>query len=184
MKIILAGDSLTEGMNVSKYFSGNEVINKGVYGDNLEGLLARLDADIISQEPDLLFILIGTNDFALGRGNTEILSSFKKMIDRLSASLPCTEIYITSLLPTRNIENRPNERIDDLNRHLEVLVAEANFGFLSLSEVFKDEKGMLREEATTDGLHLSETGYKLWAGVLNEYIEFHEEKRRRIARSR
>ncbi len=178
MKIIIAGDSLTEGMKVSEYFAGYNMRNMGVYGDNLEGLTARLERDVIAHRPDLLFILIGTNDFALGRSNTEILAGFKKMTDKLSASLNSNDIYITSLLPTRNIENRPNHRIDDLNRHLEVLATEANFGFLSLNERFKDSEGMLREDATTDGLHLSEKGYEIWAEVLGEYIQFHQSKRK------
>lgn len=181
MNIILAGDSLTEGMDVARYFTGSNVINKGVYGDNLEGLSARLDRDVISQAPDLLFILIGTNDFALAYSNNEILAGFKKMADKLSSALSGTVIYIASLLPTRNIENRPNDRIDELNRHLEVQVQEANLGFLALNDIFKDEAGLLRKDATTDGLHLSGKGYKIWADVLNEYIRFYEKKKGKTA---
>ncbi|MCK6614179.1 MAG: GDSL-type esterase/lipase family protein [Ignavibacteriaceae bacterium] len=178
MNIILAGDSLTEGMNVTAHLPGYRVLNKGVYGDNLEGLISRLHRDVISNNPDLLFILIGTNDFALGRSNAEMMISFKKMIDQLAGSLPDCSIYISSLLPTREIENRPNERIEEINRHLEVLVNEAGFGFLPLHEVFTDESGMLRKEATTDGLHLSKKGYNLWAEVLEKYIRFHQSERK------
>lgn len=43
--------------------TGFEVINKGVNGDTTTGILNRFPEDVISHNPDLVFILTGTNDF-------------------------------------------------------------------------------------------------------------------------
>ncbi|MFC7394559.1 SGNH/GDSL hydrolase family protein [Scopulibacillus cellulosilyticus] len=79
MKIICFGDSVTRGVS---YVRGrlrilketypsilqellgdqNEVINKGVFNDNSDLLLKRLDKDVISEKPDVVLIQIGGND--------------------------------------------------------------------------------------------------------------------------
>lgn len=83
MKIICFGDSLTRGVSVAKgrlriikqnypaflqqLFSEDKetnvtVINKGVFNDNSDLLLSRVDKDVIGQQPDYAIIEIGGND--------------------------------------------------------------------------------------------------------------------------
>ncbi|MFS0781448.1 SGNH/GDSL hydrolase family protein [Bacillus sp. 1P06AnD] len=82
MRIICFGDSLTRGVSIVKgrmrilkdnypalladFFQKKEksveVLNKGVFNDNSDLLLARLEKDVISLKPDLAIIGIGGND--------------------------------------------------------------------------------------------------------------------------
>ncbi|MBL5772453.1 SGNH/GDSL hydrolase family protein [Bacillus sporothermodurans] len=83
MKIICFGDSLTRGVSVVKgrlriikenypsflqafFLSNNrenvEVVNKGVFNDNSDLLMARLTKDVINEKPDYTIIGIGGND--------------------------------------------------------------------------------------------------------------------------
>ncbi|MFY4776568.1 SGNH/GDSL hydrolase family protein [Metabacillus sp. RGM 3146] len=82
MKIICFGDSLTRGVSLVKgrlriikknypyyleEFLSNKkstitVINKGVFNDNSDFLLKRLEKDVIEENPDYVIILIGGND--------------------------------------------------------------------------------------------------------------------------
>ncbi|WP_050615368.1 SGNH/GDSL hydrolase family protein [Bacillus testis] len=82
MKIICFGDSLTRGVSFAKgrlrilkknypailqnIFSRGghdiEVINKGVFNDDSDKLLERVDKDVIELKPDLVIIGIGGND--------------------------------------------------------------------------------------------------------------------------
>ena len=83
MKIIFFGDSITEGgRDRSDPASlGNEyvdifynklrnlyedtsftVLNRGVSGDRIADLAARLDADVLSEKPDAVVLLAGVND--------------------------------------------------------------------------------------------------------------------------
>ncbi|RIV23132.1 SGNH/GDSL hydrolase family protein [Alicyclobacillaceae bacterium I2511] len=39
-----------------------EVLNRGVFNDNSDGLLARLEKDVLAQHPDVVLIAIGGND--------------------------------------------------------------------------------------------------------------------------
>jgi isoamyl acetate esterase len=81
MKIICLGDSLTRGVSFIKgrfrivkesypsvlqqLFSTTTsvtVINKGIFNDNSDLLVQRLNKDVISENPDYVIILIGGND--------------------------------------------------------------------------------------------------------------------------
>nr|WP_268239381.1 SGNH/GDSL hydrolase family protein [Sporolactobacillus putidus] len=79
LKIVCFGDSVTRGITfVSGRFkiirenypallqrflgSGDEVINKGVFNDNSDLLVRRLDKDVLQLHPDLVLINIGGND--------------------------------------------------------------------------------------------------------------------------
>ncbi|MBC8228716.1 hypothetical protein H8E77_04100, partial [bacterium] len=85
-KVIVAiGDSITQGdtqftllehrntiqggwvtrlrNRLQEYFPDEyEVINRGINGDNVQGVLNRLNRDVISKQPSIVIIGIGTND--------------------------------------------------------------------------------------------------------------------------
>lgn len=83
MKIVCFGDSLTRGVSLvkgrarilkenypallEKFFSKNVsddivVLNKGVFNDNSDLLVKRVEKDVISEEPNYVLINIGGND--------------------------------------------------------------------------------------------------------------------------
>ncbi|MBM7646168.1 lysophospholipase L1-like esterase [Scopulibacillus daqui] len=79
MKIVCFGDSVTRGVSyirgrlriiketypsiLQEYLGDqNEVLNKGVFNDNSDLLVKRLDKDVLSQKPDAVLIQIGGND--------------------------------------------------------------------------------------------------------------------------
>src|SRR4051794_34658145 len=69
--IILLGDSITEGFNVSKHFPDRHVLNRGIGADIIgnklpesdhRGILRRMDESIFDCNPSDVFLLIGIND--------------------------------------------------------------------------------------------------------------------------
>lgn len=170
-KILLVGDSLTEGFKVKEYLPEYAIINRGIYGDNTVGVLERLQKDISDAKPDAIFFLIGTNDLALERTIDEIAQNIELMINQ-SLSFPFVKnIFITSLLPTRNIENRPNSTINELNNLLLKLTSEYSLKYFNLNLSFIDEDGMLKSDFTNDGLHLTHLAYIEWANLLKIEID-------------
>jgi acyl-CoA thioesterase I len=68
MKIVCFGDSITRGQfsfnwvkRLSNEFTNHTFINSGINGELTYHLLQRVD-DVKNQYPDLIFILVGTND--------------------------------------------------------------------------------------------------------------------------
>ncbi len=169
-KIIFVGDSLTEGFDLQKYFPGLEVINKGVYGDNTSGVIKRLKRDVISENPKQVFLLIGTNDFALKRSIDEIASNIYIIISILKEHIPSNRIYLLSLFPTLNIENRSNRKIKLLNAKIKIISDVSKTNFCDLHYYFVNKAGNMYKKYTVDGLHLSEKGYDLWSTLMNRYL--------------
>lgn len=54
----------------------------GVSGNSSTQLLARFDADVIAKAPDLVFILIGTNDISAGTSTATIIANIQEMVTR------------------------------------------------------------------------------------------------------
>lgn len=91
MKIVCIGDSITYGYSLNRedtwtYIcqakTGFEIINKGINGDTIIGMLSRFDRDVIKEKPDIIFIMGGSNDIFLSNSYVNIKSSLASMIQQ------------------------------------------------------------------------------------------------------
>ena len=87
--MILIGDSLTFGYGVAKskgwvYRLNKEynlnLLNKGVNGSTSTDMLSRFTADVISKNPNSIFIMAGTNDFLTNRSLKSVLDNIELMV--------------------------------------------------------------------------------------------------------
>ncbi len=69
MKIVFLGDSLTWGGyggnfvdEVRRLLPDHEIINAGEGGNTVLNLLRRLERDVLSHQPDAVFVMVGGND--------------------------------------------------------------------------------------------------------------------------
>ncbi len=170
-KVLLLGDSITEAFKTKTHLPEYNIINRGVYGDNSVNLIARLDNELANAQVDCAFILIGTNDFAVGCVDRQILQNLRTILNRLSQLIKPENIVLISILPTLNIDNRSNERIDIVNNQLKELALELGTHYWDLNAGMKDAIGQMKAEYTNDGLHLSEKAYAFWAEQLKIYID-------------
>ena len=164
------GDSITAGFDTQALLSEFSIINKGLSANNSTHLLKRLERDLLASYPDIIFILIGTNDIAAGFTDTEILSNINIILEITSEKLSKSKIFATSILPTRNNELRPNERIRGLNKKIQMITEELKVNYLDLYSIFVDDTGQLGKELTNDGLHLNEKAYLKWADFLKNFL--------------
>jgi len=169
-KILLMGDSITASFDTQTLLPEFSIINKGLSGNNSTHLLKRLHSDLLPSYPDIILILIGTNDIAAGFTDTEILFNINIILEITSEKLSKSKIFITSILPTRNNEPRPNERIRGLNKKIQLKAKKMKVNYLDLYSIFVDDTGQLCKELTNDGLHLNEKAYLKWADFLNNFL--------------
>ncbi len=95
--IIALGDSIVKGNGSSPgedFVSelsrriNRPIINKGVSGDTTRDVLARLEADVLTQNPKVVILFVGGNDFLPEKGGVDIpeaetFQNIKTMIDRI-----------------------------------------------------------------------------------------------------
>ena len=94
LDVIFLGDSLTFGYGVPKdncwvtkiinYYNFNG-LNKGINGDTTASMLSRFDKDVLKYNPNIIFIMGGSNDLLLCRTIPYITENIELMIqDSLS----------------------------------------------------------------------------------------------------
>lgn len=94
LKIVCIGNSLTEGYggggtnwpDVWKDLSGHDIINKGISGETSGQMLARFNADVVSQSPNYCIIECGTNDCHLGVPLATCKSNIQAMVSACLAN--------------------------------------------------------------------------------------------------
>jgi len=86
-----------------KDFLNQELIldNKGIPGDTFKGALARLEEDVLREEPDLLVTAYGLNDLRQGRSSDDILADYATLLDRVRSQLDVTAIVLVTVFPMR-----------------------------------------------------------------------------------
>jgi lysophospholipase L1-like esterase len=174
--IIFLGNSLTQGGDWSAWFPAQKPANRGISGDNTEGVLARLD-EITEAKPAKLFLMIGINDISQNYKNDYLCKNFEKIIRKVLTESPETTIYIQSILPVNNDFGRykklinKEKQIETLNIRLNKLCIKENIRYVNLYPLFLQQKRKLNPAYTTDGLHLNNEGYQVWINGISSLIE-------------
>lgn len=174
--IVLLGDSLTYGYGVHKkeswayklnYIENLNVINKGVNGSTTTDMLNRFTKDVINLNPDIIFIMGGTNDVLSNKNLSFAINNIKLMIKE---GLTITKNIIIGIPPTvyktNNsyfisfetydyvFENLKKLRLNLINLCEELKVSYIDFFTeTSLSEYYND--------IFIDGVHLNALGNNL-----------------------
>lgn len=169
-EIIFLGNSLTFGCEWAELLNNPAVKNRGIGGDNTEGILERLD-EITESKPKKIFINVGTNDLDFKMKISEIHQNYVKIINNIKTSSPNTKIYIQSVLPTNNHVRRNNDSIIVLNKKLNEFALQNSIVYINLFDSFLDNKHRLDMKYSFDGLHLNGEGYLVWKKLVESYVE-------------
>ena len=83
----------------------------------------------------------------------------------VNAELPSLSPWVREILATRT-----NGAIRETNEKLRLMAEKFGYRYIDANGGLTDEKGNLRAELTTDGIHMHAGGYKSVFQVLKEYI--------------
>lgn len=171
-EIIFLGNSITDQCEWHELFNNIDIKNRGIGGDDTDGILERLN-EVTESKPLKVFIMIGTNDLAYGKTVEYVIENYKKIIERIQSSSPETMIYIQSVLPVDYAIHytRPIADIMKINYQLKTIVEQKNLTYIDLFSVFKTDQDKLNPEYSFDGLHLNGRGYQVWEKEIIKYIE-------------
>lgn len=170
---IFLGNSITEMGNWGKLLNDTTVLNRGIGGDITYGLLKRLD-DITDREPKKLFMLIGINDIGKDIPDSVIAYNYFKAIKQIHAKSPGTKIYVQSILPLNTLhKNFPQhydkaQHIPIVNAMLKANAKAMDYTYITLTPLFIDSNGRLKDEYTYEGLHLKPEAYVIWVDYLKK----------------
>jgi lipolytic protein G-D-S-L family len=183
-KIVLLGDSLTEEFPLRELLPDFYVYNRGYSGDTSEDLENRLSYSCYSYLPRAVFLQIGTNDLAKGRTPEQTTERIRQVCSSLRRKFPKMSLYVLSLYPMNvsaekfrrgvtfgMVNMRTNAQIRETNKRLKKMCEEKGYPYVDVFSSLTDESGELREEFSSDGLHLTVKGYSAVAKILYPYLK-------------
>lgn len=209
MKIVLFGDSITDmgrnrecpvgdcwsyGIGYPSVIASKlseidplefQVINKGISGDRIVDLYARIKLDVWNLQPDVLSILIGINDVwheTINQNGVDIVryeKFYRMIIEETKARVPNVKIMLCEpfVLKGTATEDRL-EKLNEIREYAKVikkLAQEYDVCFVPLQDKL-DEMSAKYNEAIYlfDGVHPNIAGATLianeWMKVFNENI--------------
>ena len=177
--IIFIGDSIIEYYPLQELLGTSKaIVNRGIRGYQTGLLLDNLDAHLYGDAVDQIVILIGTNDIGKDIPMNEALNNLESVIQTISRDYPLSQIKLVSILPVNEGEDfkqtvyiRTNEKIKAWNQAYQDLAsAYMQVEFVPVFENLLDQKSQLKSDFTTDGLHLSVSGYQALSNTLKKYI--------------
>ena len=177
--IIFIGDSIVEYYPLQELLGTTKtIVNRGIRGYQTELLLDNLDAHLYGDAVDQIVLLIGTNDIGKDIPMSQALTNLESVIQSISRDYPLSQIKLVSILPVNEGEDfkqtvyiRTNEKIKAWNQaYQELASVYMQVEFVPVFENLLDQKGQLKSDFTTDGLHLSVSGYQALSSTLKKYI--------------
>lgn len=178
MKILCIGDSNTYGYDPRSYFgdrypaevrwtdrlTGHEVINCGVNGMTVPRVPSRFAGQIRLHEPDLVIVMLGTNDLFSGLSAEQIACRMDAFLDSIM------DTGVSVLLISPPVLEYGEWVMDDD-------IAEESQGLGEAYRELAERKGCMFAdsgewdiEMSFDGVHFSPEGHAVFAQKLNEIL--------------
>ncbi len=166
--IYLIGDSLIEFNDWQSSFLSCQVKNFGFAGESVAGLLARLPTILAHQQPDLLLIMIGTNNIVME--DYFFLPDYQEIIDQVRAAYPDCKIIVNSLLPM-DLPWLADTAVARMNGQLAGLAQRSGATYLDAYNSFYQNGRINSDYFEADKIHLSPAGYSCWEEVIAELLD-------------
>jgi len=161
-----------------------DLIGAGIGGNKVYDLYLRLEDDVLSKKPDLVFIYVGINDvwhkksFGTGTDPDKFEKFYNKIIDKLQAA--GAKVVICTPTVVGEKKNYVNELDGDLNKYAEIIRGIAKNKKVELIDLHKniidyinahnpEDKG--KDILTVDGVHMNDEGNKFLAEQFYPFIK-------------
>ncbi|HRO45405.1 SGNH/GDSL hydrolase family protein [Agriterribacter sp.] len=197
-KVIFFGDSITQaGVAPNGYITllqqmlvkdgkdkAFDLIGAGIGGNKIYDLYLRLEEDVLSKKPDLIFIYVGINDvwhkrsFGTGTDPDKFERFYNKIIDKIQATGATVVICTPTVVGEK--KGYVNELDGDLNKYSEIVRRIAKNKKVELIDLHKNIIDYINSHnpedknsgiLTTDGVHMNDEGNRFLAEQFWGYIK-------------
>lgn len=140
--------------------------------DLKDGTKGTLLQKLFEKQYGKIYILLGINEISF---EPEYFAElYSEMLDKIAENEPDAEIYIMSLTPVTEKKSGEGylfsaERIAQYNEKLYALAQDRGCRYVDLVEALADESGFLPAAESTDGIHLKQDKYPVWADYLRTH---------------
>jgi lysophospholipase L1-like esterase len=186
--VYFEGDSITRRWGTSdaayrtffdhwtRSFFGWNAANFGWGGDTVQNILWRLTrGELDGVRPKVIVVMAGTNNVGgMPRDGVDaavvelVTNGMKAVLDLMQGQAPDATVILMGITP--RIDSRGGASvmptIDAINERYAQLADGRRIRYVNINARLARDDGGPRESVTVDGLHLSLTGYQVWADAL------------------
>ena len=172
-RIVFAGDSIVHGGPWQYWLPEHYVTNFAFPGHTTADMDDLVD-DIVASQPELLIVMIGTNDFGKHRlSEDEVIRNILNVAKKLKANLAHTPVIWHSLTPR---SDEFSQSMIEVNEKIRPELEKLGFIYHDIFSLLKsksEDKLELKycEDPDTFGLHLNNLGYEKWYESLGSLID-------------
>lgn len=172
--LLVGSSSFTKWQDVSEYFPGKTIINRGFGGSRLTDLNYYSEDLLNPYQPKQIIVYCGENDFAddAKLKADAVVDRFKTFYRKIREKFPNIEVDYISIKYSPSREKLwPQMKIAN-KKIAKFMKKEKNAEFIDITKTMNDANGNVRKDLfVEDMLHMTPEGYRLWANVMNPYMK-------------
>jgi len=169
-----------------------KVINAGIGGNTSGDLLGRVHEDVVSQNPDLVILMVGTNDMVNSRKMVSYETFKNNLLDIVNilkdaeinivllSPLPVDTVYLFQRHQRSSYIELPNNKLANIRDIVRQISEDNDLYFVDIFAEFV-ERGLPEHNTddiirnvnncgVNDGVHPTEKGYELMAQLVYDYL--------------
>lgn len=147
------------------------VVPRGFGGSTMLDALYYVDRLVLPYRPRAVVLYEGDNDIAFGMTPQEVRAAFDTLVGTIRERLPSTRIYVISIKPSPSRWELWPE-MAEANRLLEAACrSDAGLRYIDVASSMLGRDGRpIPDLFLGDCLHLSESGYAIWAAIVRAVL--------------
>lgn len=170
--VLFVGSSSIRRWDLERWFPGSGVTNRGFGGSQIADSIRHFDRFVVPHQPRSIFFYAGDNDISAGKSVEAVAADFASLADRVRTRLPKTRLWFIAIKPSLS-RWQLWPTMKEANRRIAALCGKdpmLEFVDVVTPMLGADGKPM-PELFVADGLHLTDEGYRIWAGVVGPLLK-------------
>lgn len=178
VEIAFVGDSITQGWESTgkkvfeSEFAGYSTLNFGIGADSTQHVLWRINqGQVVNVKPKLVVMLIGTNNIGNRDQSPEMIADgIQAILDQILKGTRA-KVLLHAIFP-RDVQPDGYNRtkVNAVNAITKTFADGKRVIWKDFSDVFLHEDQTMRLIMMPDKVHLSQSGYRLWAMNIRDDI--------------
>jgi lysophospholipase L1-like esterase len=146
------------------------VVQRGFGGSLLSEVVTYVDSLVLRHRPAGIVLFAGTNDVAILRSADQVVQTYQCLVERLGDDLP--HLFFVAITPTPSRWSTQDVSAEVNARVAAFADAHPKLHYVDVETPFLDRgEPPPLELFDPDQLHLSESGYALWSGVIVDAVD-------------
>ncbi len=171
--LFVGSSSFRKWTDVSNYFPGYTILNRGFGGSSFPDVIRYAPDIIYTYHPKQVVIYCGDNDLASSDSITAdtVFERFKVLFDGIRNNLPNENIVFVSIKPSPS-RARLMKKMEQANLLIQTYLSiQQHTSFADVyHKMLKPDGSVMTDIFLEDNLHMNAKGYAIWQKVIEPYL--------------